>query len=172
MSDLTEAILMSGGFFVLMLVTQFGTRPLSTHRILTSVAVVIGVGFSYLEKAPTDAHSLAAYAVAIGVGLVFAGLATASTRSWIDESTGKRMTRCGIAFLAVWATAMLMRVAFVWAVSDNASFRTWVGEQMATLHLTPAVIAPFFVLWALVMVGGRVAALVLRTPRPRSLQTA
>lgn len=86
---------------------------MSTHRILTSVAVVIGAGFSYLEKAPTDPHSLAAYAVAIGVGLVFAGLATASTRSWIDVSTGKRMTRCGIAFLAVWATAMLMRVAFV-----------------------------------------------------------
>ncbi len=110
--------------------------------------------------------------MAVGVGLVFAGFATASTRSWIDASTGKRMTRCGTAFLAVWASAMLMRVAFVWAVSGNAAFRTWVGEQMAHLHLTPEVIAPFFVLWALVMVGGRVAALVLRTPRTPSLRTA
>ncbi len=172
MSDLTQSIVMSGGFFVLMLITQFGTRTLSTHRILSSVAVVVGVGFSYLRDAPTDAHALAAYAVAIGVGLVFAGLATASTTSWIDPSTRKRMTRCGIAFLAVWAVAMLSRVAFVWAVSDDPSFRTWVGEQMASLHLTPAVIAPFFVLWALVMVGGRVVALVLRTPRPRAVPAA
>ncbi len=44
MSDLTEAIVMSGGFFVLMLVTQFGTRTMSTHRILMSVGVVAGVG--------------------------------------------------------------------------------------------------------------------------------
>ncbi|MBE7162222.1 MAG: hypothetical protein INR72_13335 [Williamsia herbipolensis] len=71
MSDLTQSIVMSGGFFALMLVTQFGTRSLSTHRILASVGIVVGVGFSYLEAAPTDAHSLAAYAVAVGVGLVF-----------------------------------------------------------------------------------------------------
>jgi hypothetical protein len=172
MSDLTQAIVMSGGFFALMLITQFGTRTLSMHRILMSLGVVAGVGFAYLEKAPSDAHSLAAYAVAIGVGLVFAGLATASTRSWIDASTGKRMTQCGIAFLAVWALAMLARVAFVWAVTDVDPFRTWVGEQMASLHLTPAVIAPFFVIWALVMVGGRVAALIVRTPRARALQSA
>ncbi|WP_299569709.1 hypothetical protein [uncultured Williamsia sp.] len=172
MSDLTEAIVMSGGFFVLMLITQFGTRTLSMHRILASVGVVVGVGASYFGSAPTDGRSLAVYVVGIGIGLVFAGLATASTRSWIDASTGKRMTRSGIAFLAVWATAMLMRVAFVWAVSDNATFRTWFGEQMATLHLTPGVIAPFFVLWALTMVGGRVAALLWRTRRPQALRTA
>lgn len=172
MSDLTQAVVMSGGFFALMLVTQFGTRTLSTHRILASVGIVVGVGFSYLDAAPTDAHSLAAYAVAVGVGLVFAGLATATTRSWIDAATGKRMTRCGTAFLAVWATAMLLRVVFVWAVSDDASFRTWVGEQMASLHLTPAVIAPFFVLWALTMVAGRVTALVVRTPRTSAPRVA
>jgi hypothetical protein len=168
MSDLTQAIVMSGGFFALMLITQFGTRTLSMRRILMSLGVVAGVGVAYLGDVPTDARSLAVYAVGIGVGLVFAGLATATTRSWVDSSTGKRMTRCGMAFLGVWAVAMLLRVGFVRGVSDDAAFRTWVGEQMASLHLTPAVIAPFFVIWALVMVGGRVAALVVRTPRPRT----
>ncbi|MGZ8177655.1 hypothetical protein ACXVUM_06945 [Williamsia sp. SKLECPSW1] len=172
MSDLTQAIVMGVGFFALMLITQFGTRALSTHRILASLAVVGGVGYSYLGDAPTDGRSLAVYAVGIGVGLVFAGLATATTRTWVDASTGKRMTQCGIAFLSVWAIAMVARVAFVWAVTDDASFRSWVGEQMASLHLTPAVIAPFFVLWALVMVGGRVAALLVRTSRARALQPA
>lgn len=82
------------------------------------------------------------------------------------------MTRCGVAFLGVWALAMVMRVAFVWAVTDVDPFRTWVGQQMASLNLTPAVIAPFFVIWALVMVGGRVAALIVLSPRARALQAA
>lgn len=57
MSDLTQAIVMSGGFFALMLITQFGTRTLSMHRILMSLGVVAGVGFVYLERKRPATHT-------------------------------------------------------------------------------------------------------------------
>ncbi|MGJ0118563.1 hypothetical protein ACQ7HM_05080 [Williamsia sp. MIQD14] len=168
MSDLSQAVEISGGIFALMMATQYGTSHFGLHKIAMPVLAVGGFGYAYLKDAPTDHNSIVLYLIGAAIGALFALPAYASTAMWADRSTGKVMTRCGIAFLGVWLVAMAARIGFVWAVSDVASFRTWVGEHMMTLHLTGDAIAPFFVIWALVMVVGRVVALSARAARLRS----
>ncbi|MGU3291326.1 hypothetical protein [Williamsia sp. M5A3_1d] len=168
MSDLSQAVEISGGIFALMMATQYGTRHLGLHKIAIPVLAVAGFGYAYLKDAPTDHNSIALYAVGGAIGALFALLAYASTAMWADRSTGNVMTRCGIAFVGVWLVAMAARIGFVWAVSDVPSFRTWVGDHMMSMHLTPDAIAPFFVIWALAMVVGRVVALSIRAARLRT----
>ncbi|GAA2060611.1 hypothetical protein [Williamsia deligens] len=168
MSDLSQAVEISGGIFTMMMATQYGTRHFGLHKIAMPVLAVAGFGYAYLKDAPTDHNSIVLYLVAAAIGAVFALVAHASTAMWADRATGKVMTRCGIAFLGVWLVAMVARIGFVWAVSDVASFRTWVGEHMMSLHLSADAIAPFFVIWALVMVVGRVVALSARAARLRT----
>ncbi|MCX6470146.1 MAG: hypothetical protein NTW76_12640 [Corynebacteriales bacterium] len=157
MSDLSQAVEISGGIFALMMATQYGTRHFGLHKIAMPVLAVAGFGYAYLKDAPTDHNSIVLYLVGAGIGAVFGLLAYFATAMWADRSTGKIMTRCTTAFVSVWLVAMAARIGFVWAVSDNASFR-----------LTSDAIAPFFVIWALVMVVGRVIALSSRAARLRS----
>ncbi|GAA1459342.1 hypothetical protein [Williamsia maris] len=168
MSDLTQAVEISGGIFALMMATQYGTRHFGWHKIALPVLAVSGFGYSYLKDAPTDHSSVMLYLVGAAIGLVFGVLAYASTAMWADRTTGSIMTRCGAAFVAVWLVAMVARIGFVWAVSDIPAFQTWVGEHMMSMHLTTEAIAPFFVIWALTMVAGRLAGLVARS---RALRT-
>lgn len=168
MSDLSQAVEISGGIFALMMATQYGTRHFGLHKIAMPVLAVAGFGYAYLKDAPTDHNSIVLYLVSAGIGAVFGLLAYFATAMWADRSSGTIMTRCTTTFVSVWLVAMAARIGFVWAVSDNASFRTWVGEHMMSLHLTSDAIAPFFVIWALVMVVGRVIALSTRAARLRS----
>lgn len=168
MSDLTQAVEISGGIFALMMATQYGTRHFGWHKIALPILAVSGFGYSYLKDAPTDHNSVALYLVGAAIGLVFGVLAYASTAMWADRTAGEIMTRCGGAFVAVWLVAMVARIGFVWAVSDIPTFQTWVGEHMMSMHLSTEAIAPFFVIWALTMVAVRVVGLVARS---RALRT-
>ncbi len=168
MSDLTQAVEISGGIFALMMATQYGTRHFGWHKIALPILAVSGFGYSYLKDAPTDHNSVLLYLVGAVIGIVFGALAYASTAMWSDRTTGQIMTRCGGAFVAVWLVAMVARIGFVWAVSDIPTFQNWVGEHMMSMHLTAEAIAPFFVIWALTMVAVRVVGLVSRS---RALRT-
>ena len=162
MSDLAQAALISGGIFAVVMLTQFGrraNRPMSALRPIIMVAVV---GYGYLAGAPTDATSVKVYLAAVGVGLLFAAGAVATTRVELDRITGKAYTVCGLGFVAVWLVAVAARLVFIWLVENNLWARNEFGTWMITNHVDFAVIAPFFVIWALTMVLARVAVVQLR----------
>ncbi|SIR95376.1 hypothetical protein [Williamsia sterculiae] len=162
MSDFVQALLISGGIFTVVVLTQYGTHALTAKAIIRPLLMVAGVGYFYLKDAPTDATSLRVYAVGAAVGLVFAGIAAAVTRV-VRTSDGNLATRCGLGFVAIWLIAVVARLGFVWSVENVASFHNWFGVQMITHHISVDTVAPFFVIWALTMVLGRTLIIQART---------
>lgn len=175
MSDFMQALLVSGGVAALMLITQYGRRTFTMHSMLRPLLVLPVVAFVYLRNVPTDNSELWLYAAGVGLGLVCGTATTVFTRVERDASTGKVMTVCGLGFAATWLLVVAARLAFVWEADNSAGFRQHLGQFMMNHQLHAASLAPFFVLWALVMVGSRVAANAVRAgrlpqPKPASSQ--
>ncbi len=162
MSDLAQAALISGGIFAVVMLTQFGRRANRTLSALRPILMVAAVGYAYLAGAPTDATSVRVYLAAVGVGLLFAAGAVAATRVEVECPTGQAFTVCGLGFVAVWLVAVAARLVFIWLVENNLWARNEFGTWMIGHHVDFAVIAPFFVIWALTMVLARVAVVQLR----------
>ncbi|HWC22539.1 MAG TPA: hypothetical protein VG502_09590 [Flexivirga sp.] len=162
MSDFQQALLISGGIAILVLLTQYGRRDFTTHSVLRPLGMIGGVGYFYLRGMPTDRSELWLYAAGLGLGLVCGAVATVFTGIERDPRTGKVMTVCGVGFAATWLVVVAARLAFVWEADHNSTFREHLGTFMANHQLHEASIAPFFVIWALAMVVSRVAANAVR----------
>lgn len=165
MTDFQQAALVGGGIAAVVLAGQLGRRELTWHKIAFPLLSVLGFGYAYLGSAPTGRPELWLYAAAIVVGLAFAAVATATTDLVRDTRTGRLTTICGAGFVATWLTALAARLVFIWAVEHDAGFRSTVGTFMLQHQIHQAAIAPFFVLWALAMVVGRLVAVLLRARR-------
>ncbi|SDO72019.1 Protein of unknown function [Nakamurella panacisegetis] len=164
MSDFTQALIISGGIFAVMMASQFGRRGYSRHKVLLPLISVAAFGYSYLDDAPFGGNAGWLYLAGIAIGGGFAVLATLTTRV-TRESDGKVYTTTGVGFVLTWLVAMALRIGFVWSLSNIAGFRLQVGIFMMDHHLVPATIAPFFVLMALATVVGRVIAVQVRVRR-------
>ncbi|MFW0794758.1 hypothetical protein AAFP30_13185 [Gordonia sp. CPCC 205515] len=163
MSDFTQALLISGGIFALVVARGYGRRVFDRRALMLPVAAVGVFGVIYLKDAPIGSpRDWLVYATAVVVGLVFGVVATAVTRIERDDRSGRLLTITGPAFVAVWATAVVARLTFVWAVTNNPTLRNHFGEFMIGHHLDFATIAPFFLLWALTMVVSRIVLLKIR----------
>lgn len=159
MSDLTQAALISGGIFAAVMATQYGRREFTARALLRPVIMVGVFGWIYLRGMPLGSHGdLAAYAVALVLGLVFGAAATLATRVERDRR-GILHTVTGPAFATVWALAVVLRLGFIWAVENVDVVHDHVGTFMFAHQISLDAIAPFFVIWALTMVASRVAVI-------------
>lgn len=166
MSDFTQAALISGGIFVVVMARGYGRRGFDRGAVLMPIAMVAGFGWFYLRDAPiTSATDWVVYGIAAVIGLAFAAAATAVTGMERDTLTGKVMTITGPVFAAVWLIAVLARLGFVWAVTDVPSAREHFGAFMIAHHIDLGTVAPFFLIWALTMVVVRMIALKVREHR-------
>ena len=162
MSDFMQAALIGGGIAAAVFASQLGRRDLSWHKIVFPLLSVAGFGFFYLKDAPTGSAELVLYAAGVGLGLVFAAIATLTTRMDRDVVTGKVMTVCGAGFVATWLVALGARLGFIALADHDDAFRAHLGEFMLNHELHESSIAPFFVIWALTMVVARIAAVQVR----------
>lgn len=174
MSDFTQALLISGGIFALVMARGYGRRVFDRRTLLLPVVAVAVFGVIYLKDAPiSNGRDWLVYAAAIAVGLAFGVLAAVVTRLGRDDRTGRVLTVTGPAFVAVWLVAVVARLGFVWAITNNPTARNHFGEFMMDHHLDFATIAPFFLLWALTMVISRIVLLKIRERRlPQAVQLA
>ncbi len=163
MSDFAQAALISGGIFAIIMMRGYGRRVWDRGAVLFPLLMVAGFGYGYLHDAPTTHTDLLAYAVALALGVVFGGLASVSTRVERDAASGSAMTVTGPAFAAIWASAVALRLGFIYAVEHWHWARMQFGEFMITHHVDFTAIAPFFILWVLGMVLTRLVAVGLRT---------
>jgi hypothetical protein len=166
MSALAEAALISGGIFVVVMLTQFGRRAYTTTALLRPLIMVGVFGVLYLKDAPlTNTAEMWVYAAGLALGVAFGLGAAAVTTLDRDRHTGKTYTTSRWGFVTIWAVAVVLRLAFVWAVTDLA----WAGHHFAEFMITNRIsvdaVAPFFVLWALTMVITRIVALQIRSHR-------
>ncbi|MET3807189.1 hypothetical protein ABIB25_004212 [Nakamurella sp. UYEF19] len=163
MSEFMTALVISGSIFGVMMLTQFGRREYTWHKVLMPVVSVAAFGWAYLRDIPTVGNAVWLYVVGMAIGAVFAVAATVTTG--IESDSGKLYTRTGAGFVITWLVAMALRVGFVWSVDNIPSFRNGVGTFMMSHELVQDSIAPFFVLMALTTVIVRVIAIKVRTNR-------
>lgn len=163
MSDLAQAALISGGIFVAVMARGYGRHVFDRRAIRFTVIPVAVFGYIYLRNMPTGTvGDWISYVIAVGLGLVFGGVAYAGTRLERESGSSRVHTITGPMFLGVWVLAVVLRLAFVWAITDWNWARMHVGEFMITHHIDVGAIAPFFLLWALTMVVSRLVALKVR----------
>lgn len=175
MSEFVTSLVISGSIFAVMMLSQFGRRDYTWHKVLYPLISVGIFGYSYLKDLPTVGNAVWLYLVGVVIGLVFAGWATVTTGVERDAATGKLYTRTGAGFVTAWLVAMGLRIAFVYAAENVPSFRGQVGTFMMNHQLVEGSIAPFFVLMALTTVVVRIVAIRVRmhlltsTPADRPL---
>jgi hypothetical protein len=171
MSDLTQAAAISGGIFVAVMATQYGRRQLTARTLVRPALMVVVFGWIYLWHAPLGSGGdLAAYGVALALGLLFGAAATLVTR--VERGTdGVVRTVTGPAFAAIWALAVVLRLAFIWGVENIEVVREHVGTFMFAHQISLDAIAPFFVIWALTMVISRMAVVTGRASALRAAHT-
>lgn len=162
MSDLAQAALIGGGIFLVMMASQLGRRDLSWHKVVFPLVSIAVFGYSYLKDAPTATGEWELYGVALALGLCFAAVATVFTGMERDASSGRIMTICGTGFVITWAVALVARLVFIWSVNNVGAVREQVGSFLMSHQIETAAIAPFFVIWALTMVVGRIVAIQIR----------
>ena len=161
MSDLQQALLISGGIFAVMVHSQYGTREFTRRKIAIPLLAIAGLGYVYLHAAPIAMPDLFVYAAGATIGVLF-GIAAACTAIRRDANTGRILTVSGIGFVATWFVAMAVRIGFIWGVENIDSFRNQFGAFMFEHSIDLSAIAPFFVVMALAMVVVRVGTVSVR----------
>ena len=165
MSEFVTSLIISGSIFAVMMLSQFGRRDYTWHKVLYPLISVGIFGYSYLKDLPTVGNAVWLYVAGVVIGLVFAFWATVTTGVEKDTQTGKLYTRTGAGFVAAWLVAMALRIAFVYAAENVPSFRDQVGTFMMNHQIVEGAIAPFFVLMALTTVVTRIVAIRIRMNR-------
>ena len=168
MSELATSLLISGGIFVVMMLTQYGRRNYEVRRLAIPLVSVAAFGFSYLKDMPAG-NNIWLYAIALAVGIGFGVLTTITTKVARNAQTGKIQTITALPFAIAWFVAVALRVGFVIAVNSSNSFMYQVGKFFYLHNLSTDAIAPFFVIMALSTVLYRVGAVYLKV---RSVQQA
>jgi hypothetical protein len=165
MSDFVTSLVISGSIFAVMVLSQFGRREYSWHKVLLPLVSVGYFGFHYLHDMPTVGNAAWLYAAGVMLGLLFGVWATVTTGVEKDVTTDKLYTRAGAGFVIAVAVATGLRVLFVYSVENVSSFRDQVGSFMMGHQLVEATIPPFFVLMALTTVVARIAVIRVRMNR-------
>jgi hypothetical protein len=167
MTDMEQALTLSGAILGGVVLTQFGRRKYSWHKAATPFVAVALVAWSYLGHLPVAGVDWVVYGVGAAVGAVFGALTSRATG--VERGAdGVARTRCGVGFLLAWGGLFAARLVFVALADDNAWFRTQLGTFMAAHGIVADAVAPFFVVMALVTVVvrvGLVARKVHRLPR-------
>jgi len=162
MTDMEQALTISGGIFAVMMLTQYGRRKYDLHKVLMPIGTVSAVGYFYLKGMPSQDVDIVVYLVGAAIGLACGVVATLTTGVERDPASGKVHTRCGVGFVAIWTAVVALRVAFIYLAEHNTWFRDHLGTFMAEHHIVQDAIAPFFVIMALAMVLTRVFLLLAR----------
>ncbi|HZR54966.1 MAG TPA: hypothetical protein VFB06_36395 [Streptosporangiaceae bacterium] len=157
-----QAILTSSAILAYVLLTQYGRRRFSWQKLLPAIIGIPIAAAIYLSRAPAHRYDIYLYLLAAAVGCGFGALASAATGVERDPGAGQLYTRCGPAFAAIWAVAMGIRVAFIWALQDVPWFAHIAGPFIRDHQIGRGAIAAAFVLMAVTMYGLRFAMIAVR----------
>lgn len=161
MNTFAQALLISGGIFAAVVAMSYGRRAFTRRLVLRSLAIVAIVSTIYLQNMPTQTSGeVRLYAAGTGLGILFGVAASLLTKVSVERGTTYVTT--GIGFVAVWLSAVALRLGFVWEVERPGAFRDHVGQFMMTHGIQAEALAPFFVIWALTMVVARLAVVAAR----------
>jgi hypothetical protein len=151
------------GLFVFVVGTQVGRRKPNAQRLIIPVIIVGAFGFKYLKSVPSGTTPGLLIAGGVVLGIVFGLLSLMLIRVEKDPETGRLVTIAGLAYVLLWAVALVARLGFAygsthWFRSDLASF--------SIQHRVPGTTyATAFVLWVLVMIVIRTVGVVVRAHR-------
>jgi hypothetical protein len=149
--------------FAVILATQLGTRRPSINRLLVPVLIVAGIGFKYLRNLPSGSTSHLLELAGLGAGVLFGLASIPLFHVAKDKLSGGLVTRAGVAYAALWVSALAMRLVF--AYGSSHWFHGAVAGFSMSERVPAATYGSAFVLMVLAMIVVRTAAVLVRARR-------
>ncbi|QWF84631.1 DUF1453 domain-containing protein [Amycolatopsis sp. CA-230715] len=164
---MTDALVFSGIFLVLVLTTQIGRRR---HSALLAVMPFVSsavIGGLVIFTGKHDYHLADFVCAVVGAAIgVAVGLGLSKTMAvYRDPGTAKLYTRAAFPYLAIWLVVLVVRIVFVWLLENVHSFAVSFGEFMVDNGIGQDGVALFFLMMALAMVLTREVSVLLRAPK-------
>jgi hypothetical protein len=158
----TTQVVIFAGLALYVVATQLGRHALSWYRFLAPLAICVAVSLLYLKSVPTVGGDLTFDVVCVLAGLACGLLASSLVRMERDPSTGRLVTRAGLAYAAVWLAVFGGRIAFGYAATgvwQQAVVRFSINHAITSQAAWTAA----FILMAIAMVLARTLVMAVRT---------
>ena len=136
------------------MVLQFGEHRVTWHRLLAPVAIVIGFAVFYLKAIPTSGNDGLFTLVGVTLGIVLGALAAALMRVGRDTS-GRRVTKAGLAYVSLWTVVFGGRLAFALVATNSPETLRQLFIWTYQHGITQTGWTAFLMLQAIAMVGLR-----------------
>jgi hypothetical protein len=140
------------------LYNQMGKRKMNAFRTIIPIAVALLVGNKYLHDVPVGGANSVLLVISVVAGILFGGLLVLTTKIGRDSS-GALYTHAGLPYLMVWILELGSRLAFAYYANQ---YPASVGHFFISLHISPNIIGPAFMLMTMTMLVVRVSGIFMR----------